>query len=150
MQLTPHFSLAEMSVSQFATRHGINNTPPPAAQKALTLLCKNILEPLRARAGKAVTVTSGFRCPRVNVGIGGSSSSQHCAGEAADITIVRVNPYTVCKMIIDAGLPFDQLILEFGEWTHVSYNSNGPQRGQVLTARRRSDGSVEYVPGLHR
>lgn len=149
MQLSKHFTLAEMCVSQYATRRGIDNTPNGEQRIALAALVTNILEPLREQANRPVIVSSGFRCVPVNTGIGGSPSSQHCKGEAADFNILRVSPYTACKMIVAMDLPFDQLILEFGRWVHVSHKPFGDQRGQVLTAVRRSDGSVDYLPGLH-
>lgn len=148
MQLTPHFTLEELSVSQLATRRGIDNTPPPAARIALKALAENILEPLRKKAGKPVFVSSAFRCKELNNRIGGAPDSQHCDGEAADITLKGISPYTTAQMIVAMGLPFDQLILEFGRWVHVSHNPIGAQRGQILTAVSKN-GHTHYEPGLH-
>lgn len=147
MQLTKHFSLDELCVSQYATRRGIDMTPPPQAKVALIALAENILEPLRVQANRPIIVSSGYRSPEVNRAIGGSATSQHCKGEAADIVLPRVSAYTLAKMIQAMGLPFDQLILEFGRWVHVSHKAFGEQRGQVLTAVHK-DGHAQYLTGL--
>lgn len=149
MKISKHFNLAEFLRSEYATRHGIDMTPPPKVQANLTALAVNILDPLRDRAGCPIVVTSGYRPVLVNTKVGGSSTSQHVFGEAADIIATKINPYNLCKMIIDAKLPFDQLIYEFGEWTHVSFKAKGPQRGQVLTAKK-INGSTKYLAGLVR
>lgn len=147
MQLTKHFTIAELCLSSYAVRHDIPNLPNAAQRNALGLLATNILEPLRVRAGRSLIVSSGLRVAAVNKAVGGSSTSQHKDGEAADFTILRMSPYTTCQMIMAMGLPFDQLIHEFGQWVHVSHNSNRPQRGQVLTAVKRA-GRTAYLPGL--
>lgn len=146
MQLTPNFTLAEMIRSSTAVRRGINNTPDDDVIEALTLLCKHVLEPVRAHFGKPVSISSGYRAPKLNKAIGGSTTSQHCKGEAADFHVEGVSDLEVAKWI-SANLVFDQLILEFPPegWVHVSYCAN--PRKQVLTAKRLSRGT-KYLPGL--
>lgn len=142
MKITQHFTLGELTV----TNSGRDNTPGPAETAALRKLAENILEPLRASVGVPVNVTSAYRSPAVNRAVGGSRTSQHLLGEAADIVVAGMAPRDVCQRIIDMGLPFDQLIQEFGRWVHVSH---GPRnRRQVLTARRGKGGKTEYVTGL--
>ena len=142
MRLSKSFTLAELCV----TGIGKPNVPGADEIKALQALVEDILQPLRDAVGVPVNVTSGYRSPAVNRAVGGSRTSQHVLGEAADIVVAGMAPRAVCQKIIDMGLPFDQLIQEFGRWTHVS---RGPKnRRQVLTARRGKDGRVQYVPGL--
>lgn len=147
-RISTYFNLEEFLVSQTAARWGIDMTPTATVKIALTALAMTVLDPLRQRAGKPIIVTSGYRPHALNARIGGASSSQHCVGEAADIHIQHMSPYTLAQMIIAAKLPFDQLILEFGQWVHVSHKPAGPQRGEVLTAKR-IDGKAIYTPGLH-
>lgn len=147
MRLGKHFTLAEFLVSQTAARHGLDMTPTPAIVLNLRQLVYHVLDPLRERGVKtAIQVTSGYRSPELNRRIGGSTSSQHCLGQAADIKVMGWEPVAVCRAIMAMGLPFDQLILEFDQWTHVSY-ARDRQRGQVLTARRIG-GRVRYLQGL--
>lgn len=148
MQLSEHFTLAEMTASQAAVRRGIANVPGPAALLALKALCGNVLEPVRAHFGKPVVVSSGYRSPKVNVAIGGAPTSQHCLGEAADFTVPGISNLDVCQWMMRA-LKYDQLIYEFGEagWVHVSWRA-GRLRHQELTARRGKFGKVAYLQGL--
>lgn len=147
MNLSPNFTLGEMIRSGTALRRGIDNTPPPAVIKNLERLCRNVLEPVREHYGAPVIVTSGYRSPALNSAIGGSGTSQHSQGEAADFTVRGVRNIEVCRWIA-ANLEFDQLIYEFGEegWVHCSW-SKSRLRNMELTARRVSGKSV-YVAGI--
>lgn len=146
MTLTPHFTLAEMTRSATASRKGIRNVPGQAETAALKALCVNVLEPVRAHFGRPVIVTSGYRSPRLNVAVGGSASSQHCRGEAADFTVAGILNMAVCHWI-RTNLKFDQLIYEFGEsgWVHCSWSPR--LRGDVISAKRKG-GRVVYLPGI--
>ncbi len=146
-QISRYFSLEEMLVSQTAVRKGIDMTPPPNVRVALRALCNSVLDPLREEVGQPIIVTSGFRPVRLNTLIGGSKTSQHCLGEAADIHVRGWTPLQLARLIVTLRLPFDQVIMEFGEWVHVSHKAFGAQRGQQLTARRTSAG-VHYLSGL--
>ncbi len=90
-------------------------------------------------------ITSGYRSSALNDAIGGSDSSQHMQGEAADIVIPGMHPRQVIYQILRLNLPFDQVIEEFGRWTHVSAVSNKTPRGQILIAKRVW-GVVKYTP----
>jgi len=135
-KLTDHFSLEEMTFSETAVRHGINNKPDAATRRNLLELCENILEPIRDLAGGPINVTSGYRSPTLNSLVGGSPESQHKTGEAADINCPLFNPGTLFNKIRESDLRFDQLIDEFGGWVHVSHRSPGRNRRQVLRARK--------------
>jgi hypothetical protein len=144
MSLTPHFSLEEMVASQTATRKGINNVPDARAVAALTRLCEAVLEPIRVHFDKVVHISSGYRSPRLNKAIGGTETSQHCFGEAADIVCYGVDNLDLAKWIRD-NLPFDQVIME-GTWVHVSH---GPRnRRQALTAHFAKGKPTTYTAGL--
>lgn len=146
-RLSPHFVLGEMLVSATAARKGIRNEPGEAEIRALTELCSNVLEAVREHFGRPVVVTSGYRSPRLNVAVGGSATSQHCRGEAADFTVPGVSNLEVCRWM-ERALNYDQLIYEFGEdgWVHVSWSAR-QRRNQELTARRKG-GKTVYLPGI--
>ena len=148
MQLSKHFTLEEFEKSQTATRKGITNKAGSGEIKSLGDLCYEVLEPVRVKFDKPVTITSGYRSPELSEAIGSKATSQHCLGEAADFEITGVSNLEVA-LWIQNHCDFDQLILEFwkdGEpnsgWIHVSYK-DGSNRKQILTY----DGS-SYNNGL--
>jgi hypothetical protein len=143
MNLTPNFTLEEMTSSETATRHGIANTPNPKQITALKALCENVLEPLRARLGTPIHVTSGYRNPIVNSLIHGSDSSQHMKGEAADIKVSGMNAQQLFDFILASNIPFDQIIQEYNKWVHISYSVRR-QRRSILYAVKNSDGSTSF------
>ena len=142
MLITPHFTLDEMTVSQLAARDGFDNSPPPEARANLQLLC-GALEQVRALFGVPIIVSSGYRSERVNQLIGGAPKSQHVQGLAADFTVIEISPRDTARKIIDSSIVFDQLILEFDGWVHLSVTRGTPRR-QVLTVRK----GTGYLPGL--
>ena len=135
MRISKHFSLAEFTRSQTATRRGIDNTPTPSAKINMRHLCKYVLEPLREEVGAPIFISSGYRCAQLNGAIGGSATSQHMEGKAADIIVTGWTPREVCDWIY-ANLEYDQLIMEFFQWTHVSFTARaGTQnRNEYLDA----------------
>lgn len=145
MKLSPHFTLEEMTVSQTAARRGIQNDPPPSVIAALRLLCTEVLEPIRTHFDRPVIVSSGYRSAELNLAIGGSRRSQHCLGEAADITVPGVAVLDLAQWM-QRNLRYDQLIYEFGRWVHVSYR-DGRLRNQELSAKRTA-GRTQYLQGL--
>ena len=145
MRLSPHFTLAEMIVSQTAARRGIDNTPGDDEIAALRSLCVEVLEPVRKHFDRPVIVSSGYRSPTLNRAIGGSASSQHCKGEAADFTVPGVSVLELAQWM-HRNLNYDQLIYEFGSWVHVSYRS-GRLRNQELSAKRIG-GRTKYLAGI--
>lgn len=138
MKLSDNFYLSEMTKSQTAIRKNIDNEPTTEIIENLRVLAVNVLQPIREHFNMPVTVTSGYRSPKLNKAIGGSKTSQHCKGEAADIEIFGV-PNGDLAVFIRDNLDFDQVILEnykSGQpnsgWVHVSYKSQN-NRKQVLT-----------------
>lgn len=142
MQLTANFTLAELT----ATSTGLPNVPTPAEEASLRALAEHVLQPLRDALGRPVLVNSGFRSERVNRAVGGTATSQHRLGQAADIRVAGMGSVDLAREIVRLGLPFDQLIEEFGRWVHVSY---GPRhRRQVLRATTENGRTVyrEWKP----
>ena len=132
MKLSSNFDLAEFVVSQQATRQGIDNTPSDDVIVALMALCEHILEPLRQALGP-VRISSGYRNPALNRAIGGAAHSQHCLGEAADLSVIGRELTEVFNWIY-SNAPFDQVIREFppGGWVHVSYSRTENKRIGLL------------------
>lgn len=121
------FTESELTRSDTARIRGIDNTPTPEASAALDALMWNVLDPIRRMWGKPIIVNSGYRCPKLNAAIGGSATSQHMKGEAADITAGDpTKNKELFDMIAQSAIPFDQLIDEKNyRWIHVSYRPNG-------------------------
>lgn len=137
MMLSAHFALAELTVSQVAARACIDNQPTEAQTDNLRRLAET-LEQVRSVLGKPITVNSAFRSIAVNAAIGGVPTSEHCDGRAADIICPAYgNPYQVASAILTSGIEFNQLILEFGAWVHISIPKagHGP-KAEVLTYRK--------------
>ena len=138
MKLTPHFSLAEMCHSEWAARNGVDNSPHPEVIGNLVRLAER-LEVLRLIVGaKPIIISSAYRSPKVNAGIGGSKTSAHMQGNAADLLIPKFGrPKDVVREIRGhfPELAYDQLILEYpksatGGWVH--FGCADKPRGQVL------------------
>ena len=119
MKLTPNFSLRELTQSEYAERHGLNNEPDEKVVENLKRLA-GVLEQVRAVCGVPIVVTSGYRSTAVNAGIGGSKTSQHMFGCAADIKGVRLSIDDMMKKIVASDIKYDQLIKEFNSWVHIS------------------------------
>ncbi len=152
MNLTKNFTLHEMTKSETALRHDLDNTPSQDVISNLQALAVNVLQPIRDHYGKGVKVSSGFRHPEVNARVGGSRTSDHCRGMAADIEIPGVSNAELAEWI-KANLPFTQVILEFytqgipdSGWVHVSYDPANLKK-QALTAVKQ-DGKTVYLSGL--
>jgi len=152
MNLTKNFTLEEMIKSETALRHGMDNTPGENEIGNLKLLCEKVLQPVRDHFGKGVKVNSGFRHPDVNAKVGGSRTSDHTRGQAADIEIPGVPNAELAEWIKD-NLDYRQVILEFytpgvpdSGWVHVSYVAEDNKK-EVLTATKQN-GKTVYLPGL--
>jgi hypothetical protein len=147
MRLSANFTLEEFLVSQTAERHGIDMTPPPQVVSNLQKLCEVCLQPLRAAVQRPIFISSGYRSPDLNSLIGGSKTSAHMAGNAADFRVAGMTPFQTCELIVEMGLPYDQVIHEFGRWVHLGVADI--LRGEELTAYRKDD-KVRYIHGIHR
>jgi zinc D-Ala-D-Ala carboxypeptidase len=151
MKLSEHLDLSEVTRSESAKRKGISNMPTEAHIANFKLLAENIFEPIRQHFRCPIIISSGYRSKELNAAIGGSLTSQHCQGEAIDIDMDGTPNGVSNRMVFDYikdNLVFDQLIFEFGDannpdWVHVSYESTGKQRKQILRATR-SGGKTVY------
>lgn len=133
MDLSPHFSLTEMTRSDTGLRHGLKNDPSQREIDYLHKLCDTMMEPIRALLCVPIHVNSGFRCPEVNALVKGKPNSAHLDGRACDFVPMGMGLDRAMNMIISSGLPYDQLILEYGAWIHVSIPKDGqPPRKQVI------------------
>ena len=132
IQLSRHFRLSEFTRSATAIRYGIDNEPDVDSVEALQNLCIHVLEPLRQRFG-VIRVTSGYRCPELNNKIGGSPTSQHLRGEAADIHVGSLATARKFFYFIRENVVFDQMLLEMKpgkvHCLHVSYTAERENRG---------------------
>ena len=140
-----YFSIKELAASTEAKKMGIDNTPASEDVANLTALVEAVLDPLRNRYGRPIYVSSGYRCKRLNKAVGGSATSQHMTGEAADIYVTNAKDKAMLFSLIYYLLPFDQLIWERGNdeapaWVHVSYRE-GNNRRECL---RTKDGKKYY------
>ena len=151
MKLSEHLSLSEVIRSETAKRNGISNMPTEQHIANFKLLAENVFEPIRNHFRCPIHISSGYRSIELNRAIKGSLTSQHCQGEAIDIDMDGSSNGVTNKMVFDYikdNLNFDQLIWEFGtasnpDWVHVSYESTGRQRKQILKAIR-SNGKTIY------
>jgi len=134
VNLTANFTLEELTHSDTAARNGWDNTPNEAEIENLKRLAMLLQQVKTAVGGKAVMINSGFRNKQVNDSVGSKDTSQHRLGCAADIRVPGMKPREVVEACIAANVPFDQIILEFDSWTHISV-PNTPDtkpRGQKL------------------
>lgn len=142
-----YFSIKEMTQSGTAVKNKINNVPSAEQEQCLVALIDNCLDPARATFGQPVSVTSGFRCARLNKLVGGATNSQHAKGQAADL--VCSNNAELFAILRKQG-NYDQLIWEFGDdstpaWVHVSY-AGEKNRKQVLKAvKDRATKKTKYI-----
>jgi len=148
MQLSKHFKLEEFEKSMTATRKGIENKAGSGEIKNLTDLCYGVLEPVRVKFDKPITITSGYRSEELCVAINSKKTSQHTKGEAADFEIAGISNLKVALWISN-NCDFDQLILEYWKdddpnagWIHCSFKE-GSNRKQVLTYS-----GDKYINGL--
>lgn len=149
MNLTPHFTLDELTRSEIAVRHAINNEPHDEELDNLYTLAAG-LERVRSVLGCPIHVTSGYRSPKLNSTLRGAKNSAHMRGLAADFVAPEYgNPCEVSKTLahMQSVVGFNRLIFE-GRWVHIDFPEPGETpAGQVLTAVFGRDG-VTYVPGV--
>lgn len=145
MDLSPNFSLQELSHSDVALRRGLDNTPNAGEVANLQRLAEDLLEPVRALLGVPLHINSGFRCPSLNQALGGAIGSAHMDGRAADLVPEGMSVQDAFYAIKRTDLPFDQLIMECGAWLHLAVPRVGVDpRQQVMTASG-GPGAWKYV-----
>lgn len=139
MNLSPNFTLEELTRSEAAARNGWDNTPNEAEIENLKRLAALLQDVKAAVGGKPVLINSGFRSKQVNDAVGSKDSSQHRLGCAADLRVPGMTPRQVVEACIEAKVPFDQIILEFDAWTHISVPNtpDAAPRGSKLIIDRQ-------------
>lgn len=126
-----NFKISELIQSETAIRHNINNMPDiNSLDNMLDLICY-CLQPIRDKIKKPMIITSGFRNTEVNKLVNGATNSQHTKGQATDFIIKGMTVEEIVNFIKNSGIEYDQLINEYGQWVHVSYNK-GKNRKQIL------------------
>ena len=141
--ITKNFTLEELTHSDTAVHMGLRNMMPIDARYVAWKLCEEILQPLRDSIKMPIKINSGYRCPTLNRIIGSNESSQHIyshqRGSAADIVTHRTTVRYLAQRVMDLGLPFDQMILEYtktstsGGWLHLSHcGAEATPRYQIL------------------
>lgn len=150
MKISDYTTIEQSCKSETAIRKGIENIPTDEQSEAMRLLCEKVYDPLCKTIGRALPYTSFFRSVKLNKAIGGSSSSQHCKGEAIDIDCdgTNISNKTIFELI-KAEFTFDQLINEYPDangnpsWVHVSWSSKG-NRKEILVAKKVK-GKTVYI-----
>lgn len=144
LSLSPHFTLEEMIASDTAAARGIDNTPSAEVIQNLTKTAQH-METVRAALGhRVISVTSGYRCTTLNVAIGGVPTSAHCLGYAVDFTCPSFGDvFATARFLSNSGILFDQLIYEFRDWVHISFDPR--LRMQCLTIFNSASG---YQSGI--
>jgi uncharacterized protein YcbK (DUF882 family) len=120
MNLTPNFTLDELTASESAERNGWDNSPNDAELENLKRLADFLEQVKVVLGGKPVMINSAFRSKKVNDAVGSKDTSQHRIGCAADIRVPGMTPDQVVKAVIASGIGYDQVIREFDRWTHIS------------------------------
>jgi len=137
VQLSPHFTLAELSHSNTATRLDIDNTPLAEEIANLEILAEG-LEQVRTKLdSRPILISSGFRCLELNRALKSKDTSYHILGLAADFTSTYGNVQEIMRRLADSSIQFDQLILEFGRWIHIAFPKQGekPRRQMMRIGR---------------
>lgn len=125
MNLSKHFSLAELTFSQTAKRQKIDNTPGKPHIRNLNRLATTLEQVRELMGGKPIRITSGYRCQALNRAIGSKDSSQHIEGLAADFHVPGIPIDNIYCAIKSSAINFDQLINEYDSWVHISIPAPG-------------------------
>jgi uncharacterized protein YcbK (DUF882 family) len=132
MKLSEHFTLDELTYSDIAKRHSLDNNPDKFTIANLTRLAI-LLEDVRNLFNQPIRINSAYRSITVNSLLGSKPTSQHCIGCAADIRIDGLTPDQIVKKIIKSDIQYDQLIREFDSWVHISVTN-----GEGYIARKQA------------
>ena len=154
MKISAHLNLAEVTRSDSAKRHGIDNTPTAEHLENFKLLAEKVFEPIRLHFKTPIFISSGYRSQALNAFIKGSSSSQHCKGQAIDIDMDGSKGGVTNKMVFDfivSRLEWDQIIWEFGtdsnpDWVHVSYVKTGNRKQKLKAVRSGGKTIYQTIP----
>jgi zinc D-Ala-D-Ala carboxypeptidase len=130
--ISKHITIEEATYSESAVKNKVSNVPNEVQLEAMQHVAVNLFEPLREWYAKPIKINSFFRSLEVNKLVGGSATSQHCKGEAIDISAGNKAENKKLFDYVCKNLNFDQVILEFGgQWVHISLKKNN-NRKQIL------------------
>jgi len=144
MFLSPHFTLEELTFSQYAARTGTPNSPSIAQVSNLKRLCVELLEPARLVLGVAFHIDSGYRSPGVNAAIGGAVNSAHMDGRAADVVPIGLDLAQAFDRLRASALPFDQIIFECRAWLHLAIPPDAVVARRIAETASGSPGNWSY------
>lgn len=134
--LSTHFTLEELCDSQTAARQGIDNTPDARTIEALKLTCYGLEEVRKELGDKPILISSGYRSPALNKAVGGQQSSQHLLGQAVDFTCPSFGtPKEIVDRLKESAIQFDQVILEFNRWVHISFSARNRRTALVIDSK---------------
>lgn len=145
MRLTRNFKLSEFTFSETALRHGIDNSLPCELTTNAVRMA-HWLQTFRNRLCKKygkdmpISVTSGYRGPKLNKKVGGSKTSVHVYMLASDIKVIGLSVAQVQRDVVELmqDCPYDQCIDEYSGWTHIGLARDGDlPRMENLIARKR-------------
>ena len=145
MNITPNFTLEELTASETAERNGWDNSPNDAELANLTRLADFLEQVKVVLGGKPIMISSGLRTKKVNDAVGSKDSSQHRIGCAADFRVPGMTPDQVVKAVVASKIGYDQIIREFDRWTHISVPnsvSDAPRRQALIIDK---EGTRPYV-----
>lgn len=151
MKLSEHFTLDEMTFSEWATRHGVDNIPDQGDEEEILDNLRRtaqMMEEVRSVLGnRPIRITSGYRNKVVNSAVGGTQNSAHSEGLACDFVCPDFgSPFLIAKALECSPIDFDQLIYEYGTWVHIGFKPHGVQvRRMCLT---KPDSATPYKPGI--
>lgn len=129
--LNVNFKISELIYSKIATQKNISNMPDINSLDCMLDLIVNCLQPIRNLLNKPMTITSGYRCDKLNRLVNGANNSQHKKGQAVDFVVKGMTPSEIIEIIRKSNIEFDQLINEYDRWVHISY-LNGKNRKQIF------------------
>lgn len=145
-KVSKYFSYSEVIKSVKASVLAIDNAPSGIILEKIQYFAINTVDVLRDIFG-AFSPSSWYRCPTLNVAVGGSKNSSHMTGEAIDFNIDGMTVKQVMLKILEHGITFDQLIDEYGNWTHISKKRDGINRNEILKYRKVNGETI--VTKLH-
>lgn len=133
MQLSNNFTLEELTFSQTAEREDIDNTPDATVLKNLVYTAEQLELVKQALNNNPVLISSGYRSPKLNKVVKGSATSQHLLGKAVDFTSPKFgSPREIVEAIRKTNIQYDQLILEFGRWVHISFTKTNSRKQALI------------------
>lgn len=117
-------------------------------------LIENLLDPIREKLEKPIIVTSGYRHPKLNKAVGGSKTSNHLYGYAADVHIKGDN-IEIVETLLELGINFDECICEGSvfnkenelvscKWVHLALKPSNNRKKFIYTSNFKNYFPLKY------